>query len=60
MKIAKALDVTVEYLVTGDIGIPGIKKPSQKMRNLIIEISKLDDVDQDSLSALVDAMKKRY
>lgn len=56
VKIANALNVSVEYLVTG-------KKTSQdyctKIRNLLTIIEELEDRDIDTLCDLATSLKKR-
>jgi transcriptional regulator with XRE-family HTH domain len=60
VKIAQALGITVEYLITGKSLPPSEKIIPPKIRKMIDEILTLDDTDVDSLSALIGSMMKRY
>jgi len=60
VKIAQALHVTVEYLVTGESASGREKVLPPKLRKLADEMQTLDDTDIESLSALITSMKKRY
>lgn len=61
VKIAQALGVTVEYLVTGkntsDCQFP---KLSVKQRKILDAISFFDDTDLDAVLSLACALGKRY
>ncbi|MBQ5878095.1 MAG: helix-turn-helix transcriptional regulator [Treponema sp.] len=58
VKIAKALNVTVEYLVTGEDS--SISQKSPDLLNIIRTIQNLDSIDLNSINQLVVAMQKRY
>ena len=60
VKIAKALGVTVEYLVSGKNPETSKKQSSPKLRKVIDSLENLDAVDIDSIHALIFAMQKRY
>ena len=67
VKIAQALGVTVEYLVTGvsktadsSRPAPATAVPRTAHKELIEAISSLDAIDIASLYALVASMQKRY
>lgn len=59
VKIAQALGVTVEYLVTGKSMSGSNQVYSPKIREIIKEIQDLDEFDIDSVLSLVESMKKR-
>ena len=64
VKIAQALGVTVEFLVTGSPRLvqkqPAPPPDADKHKKLLDAITSLDDIDIASVSALVHGMKKRY
>ena len=61
VKIAKVLEVSVEYLVSGENTITQQPLPQKpKYKKLFESIYKLDDIDLNSVIALVDNMQKRY
>lgn len=61
VKIAKALGVTVEYLVTGMSSDENtISSLPIKHRKIIDSLVNLDDTDLDSILALINSLKKRY
>ncbi len=61
VKIAGALGVSVEYLVTGKDSRPSkaFTLPP-KQRKVLDAISSFDDTDLDAIIALANALKKRY
>ena len=58
VKIAKVLNVSVEYLVTGEDS--SISQKSPDLLNIIRTIQNLDSIDLNSINQLVVAMQKRY
>lgn len=59
VKIAKALNVSVEYLVTGTDSRAGFKSPSRfnpKIRNIAEKLTDLNDRDLNIISSVIDAM----
>lgn len=63
VKIARALEVSVEYLVTGanpNLTQQQISSLSLKHRRIFEAISVLDETDLDAVIALANALKKRY
>ena len=61
VKIAKALGVSVEYLVTGkDSNTLKTFTLPPKQRKVLDAISSFDDTDLDAIIALANALKKRY
>ena len=61
VKIAQALGVSVEYLVTGkNSSAPKFYALPQKQRKILDTISSFDDTDLDAIIALANALKKRY
>ena len=61
VEIAQALNVSVEYLVTGkQPELSQTERLPAKMQKIIDEISELDDVDFNSVLLLLSGMKKRY
>ena len=61
VKIAGALGVSVEYLVTGkDSSAPRMFTLPPKQRKILDTISSFDDTDLDAVLSLANALKKRY
>lgn len=61
VKIAKALGVTVEYLVTGKSSDENsISSLPIKHRKIIDSLVNLDDTDLDSVLVLIKSLQKRY
>ena len=61
VQIARALGVTVEYLVIGNTSNKAeLPQIPVKYKKLFSEIMKLDDTDLSSVSVLVEQMQKRY
>lgn len=61
VKIAGALGVSVEYLVTGkDSNTLKTFTLPPKQRKVLDAISSFDDTDLDAIIALANALKKRY
>ena len=61
VKIAGALGVSVEYLVTGkDSNASKTFTLPPKQRKILDTISSFDDTDLDAIIALANALKKRY
>ena len=61
VKIAGALGVSVEYLVTGkDSNASKTFTLPPKQRKVLDAISSFDDTDLDAIIALANALKKRY
>ena len=60
VKIAQALGVTVEYLVTEETNIQHKETLSVRIHNIVTQLSTLDKTDIDIVEALIIAMKKRY
>lgn len=60
VKIAAALGVSVEYLVTGRCGGAFADSLPPKIEAVVTELKHLDDIDLDSVALLVQGMKKRY
>ncbi|UTC77588.1 helix-turn-helix transcriptional regulator [Treponema sp. OMZ 799] len=58
VKIAKALDTTVEYLVTGEDSSLGLENPklNKKYTRFINKLEILDDVDQAIVENLIDSL----
>lgn len=56
VKIAKYLDVSMEYLLTGETkdGLP------QEIINMANKINKLDTIDTEIIKNTLDTMEKRY
>lgn len=61
VKIARALGVSVEYLVTGKNSDESHVPPlPAKYRKIFAALSQLDQNDLDAVTLLVTAMQKRY
>ena len=61
VRIARALDVTVEYLVTGKEFSRSLPRISPiRYRKIFEEITRLDDIDLEAVGALVTTLRKRY
>jgi transcriptional regulator with XRE-family HTH domain len=60
VKIAQALGVTVEYLVTGKSLPMGEKFIPSKIRKIVDKMLMLDEMDVDSVIVLIESMMKRY
>lgn len=61
VKIASALNVTVEYLVTGkNASEPPLPPTPVKYQKILDMLPVLDDTDLASVSALLEHMQKRY
>lgn len=61
VKIARALGVSVEYLVTGETPDEShIPQLPAKYRKILSALPYLDQNDLDAVTMLVTAMKKRY
>lgn len=58
VKIAKALDITVEYLITGEDSSLGLENPklNKKYTRFINKLEILDDVDQAIVENLIDSL----
>ena len=61
VEIAQALNVSVEYLITGKtLKVSCVNKFPAKIQKIINDISVLDDIDIDAIIVLLNALKKRY
>ena len=60
VKIAKALGVTVEYLVTGRDSDISKKQLSPELKKIIDNLVTFDNLDVEAVQALITAMQKRY
>jgi len=61
VKIARALGVSVEFLVTGkDIAKPDNRQIPLPVRKIIDDLIKLDPIDLEEIQVLLSVMKKRY
>lgn len=61
VKIAHALGVSVEYLVTGcDINGKSMDVFPLRYRKIIQDLSTLDDIDFEAVEVMVSTLKKRY
>ena len=67
IKIAKALNTTAEFLVTGESGLKGQqffsrskKDVPAKCKKLFAAIQKLDEADFASVTVLVESMLRHY
>ncbi len=59
VRLAKALNVTVEYLVTGTENGKNVEKNSIQLEHLASSIKMLSDFDVETLQIIVDRMKKK-
>ncbi|MBQ0166460.1 MAG: helix-turn-helix transcriptional regulator [Treponema sp.] len=64
VKIARALNVTVEYLVNGPVNSKVIEIPNNNMSRNALDLAtafdSLDTLDQECLNVLMNTLKKRY
>jgi transcriptional regulator with XRE-family HTH domain len=61
VKIARALGVSVEYLVTGKTHAEEYNKTIPiRFRDIILEMEKLDSTDIETIRSVVLSMQKRY
>ncbi len=64
VKIAKALNVTVEYLITGSDAKNFLEEANSqksiKYRKIIDDLQTLDDLDLEAVETLVFTLKKRH
>ena len=58
VKIAKALGVTVEYLVTGETAGTGTLAPD--VRSIVEKLEVLDAADRAAVDGLIDSLALRY
>ncbi|MDR3247953.1 MAG: helix-turn-helix domain-containing protein [Treponema sp.] len=62
VKIARALGVSVEYLVTGEENLPGLASLSPEIRSLIQNVQELDEKDRKmvyEIAQLYKAQRKK-
>ncbi len=59
VRLAKSLNVTVEYLVNGEVNGKTLERKSAQIEHLVASVKALSDFDVETLQIIVDRMKMR-
>lgn len=59
VRLAKSLNVTVEYLVNGEVNGKNLERKASQIEHLVSSVKTLSDFDVETLQIIVDRMNKR-